>query len=185
MLDKEISTIIKKRRSIFPKQFNGDEISKNTVLEILRNANTAPSHKLTQPWFFKIFTKSGKQKLAHEIIKLKQKKSDIFEKKIISNFELSSHIICICMRRDKSKSIPEWEEIAATAMAVQNIWLSCVNSKIGGYWSSPDLIGKLNNFLNLSKHERCLGLFYLGIYDSIPLRSITRKDIETDIQWIE
>ena len=70
-------------------------------------------------------------------------------------------------------------------MAVQNMWLSCVNSKIGGYWSSPDVIGKLNNFLNLSKHERCLGLFYLGIYDSIPLRSITRKDIETDIQWIE
>ena len=82
MINRDVSKIIKKRRSIFPKQFNGDEISNNTILEILQNANTAPSHKLTQPWFFKIFTKSGKQKLANEIIKLKQKKSDIFEKKI-------------------------------------------------------------------------------------------------------
>ncbi len=180
-----LDKIIQSRRTVYPKNYINKKISKKIINRIIENANYAPTHKLTQPWFFKIFTKSGKQKLAHEIIKLKQKKSDIFEKKIISNFELSSHIICICMRRDKSKSIPEWEEIAATAMAVQNMWLSCVNSKIGGYWSSPDVIGKLNNFLNLSKHERCLGLFYLGIYDSIPLRSITRKDIETDIQWIE
>jgi len=185
MINRDVSKIIKKRRSIFPKQFNGNEISKNTVLEILKNANTAPSHKLTQPWFFKIFTKSGKKKLANEIIQLKQQHSDIFKKKIVSNFELSSHIICICMRRDKNKSIPEWEEIAATAMAVQNIWLSCVNSKIGGYWSSPYVIGKLNNFLNLSEDERCLGLFYLGMYDSIALRNLPRKDIERDIEWIE
>tara|TARA_B100000700_G_C14568866_1_gene634619 strand:+ start:74 stop:631 length:558 start_codon:yes stop_codon:yes gene_type:complete len=184
MIDKELSRNIKKRRSIFPNQFNGQLIDKETILELLKNANTAPTHKLTQPWFFKIFSKDGKKKLAHELIKNHTKKSDLFSKKINSNFELSSHIICICMRRDTTKSIPEWEEIAATAMAIQNIWISCVNSQIGGYWSTPNGVEKLNVFLNLKKHEKCLGLFYLGIFDSIKSRKIPRKDITKDTEWI-
>ena len=89
------------------------------------------------------------------------------------------------MRRDKAESIPEWEEIAATAMAVQNIWLSCVDSPIGGYWSTPKKINRLHTFLNLTKNERCLGLFYLGIYDGIKDRNLPRKDIENDIEWVE
>ena len=89
------------------------------------------------------------------------------------------------MRRDINKSIPEWEEIAATAMAVQNIWLSCVDSNIGGYWSTPKVINKLNSFLQLNQHERCLGLFYLGMYDSIKKRQLPRKKIEEDIHWYE
>ena len=31
------------------------------------------------------------------------------------------------MKRDLKESVPEWEEIAATAMAVQNMWLTCVD----------------------------------------------------------
>ncbi len=89
------------------------------------------------------------------------------------------------MRRDIKKSIPEWEEIAATAMAVQNIWLSCVNSNIGGYWSTPKNIQTLDTFLNLKKNEKCLGFFYLGVYKSIKNRTIPRKNIEDDIEWFE
>ena len=87
------------------------------------------------------------------------------------------------MKRDTTKSIPEWEEIAATAMAVQNIWLSCVNSKIGGYWSTPKEINKLSNFLHLKSNERCLGLFYLGLYDSVSERVLNRKNIKEDTEW--
>ena len=87
------------------------------------------------------------------------------------------------MRRDKTKSIPEWEEIAATAMAVQNIWLSCVKTNIGGYWSTPKGIEKLNKFLHLKKNEKCLGFFYIGMHEDIKERKIQRKDIETETEW--
>ena len=183
MLDYNLIKNIKKRRSIFPHQFNGKKIDQETILELLINANTAPSHKLTQPWFFKLFSGNAKSKLADALIEIHYPKSELFNKKIFSKFELTSHIICICMRRDPNKSVPEWEEIACTAMAVQNIWLSCVNSKIGGYWSTPKSIEKLNTFLNLEQNERCMGLFYLGIYDQIENRSIKRKDIKDDIEW--
>jgi len=178
MIDKEISTIINKRKSIFPFQFNGEKIEKKYILELLKNANTAPSHKLTQPWFFKVFSDQSKIKLALFL-------NTDPESKLMEKFNLSSHIICICMRRDIKKSIPEWEEIAATAMAVQNIWLSCVNSNIGGYWSTPKNIQTLDTFLNLKKNEKCLGFFYLGVYKSIKNRTIPRKNIEDDIEWFE
>ena len=183
MLDKHISINIKKRRSIFPHEFNGKKIDNATIIELLENSNTAPSHKLTQPWFFKIFSGKSKKKLADELTANHHPKSELFNKKIHAKFESSSHIICICMRRDLNESIPEWEEIASTAMAVQNIWLSCVNSNIGGYWSTPKSINKLDKFLMLSENERCLGLFYLGMYDSIKNRTLPRKNIKDDTEW--
>lgn len=186
MINQQISNLIKKRRSIFPNQFNGEEIEKQIIIELLKNANTAPSHKLTQPWFFKVFSKSSKIHLAQELIRQnKLLPQNPKENKLLQKFQNSSHIICICMRRDKTKSIPEWEEIAATAMAVQNIWLSCVDSNIGGYWSTPKGIEKLNKFLNLKKNERCLGFFYIGIYESIKERKIPRKNIEQDTDWFD
>ena len=185
MLDKKISNIIRSRKSVYPKDFNGKKISKNIVLQILKNANTAPSHKLTQPWFYKVFSGKSKIRLAEEITKQNNTNSTQFYDSLIQKFTNTSHVICICMRRDIKESIPEWEEIAATSMAVQNIWLSCVNTSIGGYWSTPRYISKLKNYLNLSVNERCLGLFYLGIYNTTQKRKLYRKDIESDIKWFE
>jgi nitroreductase len=58
--------------------------------------------------------------------------------------------------------LPEWEEIAATSMAVQNMYLTCTANQIGCYWSSHTVINHLGGFLNLEENQRCLGLFYLG-----------------------
>lgn len=69
------------------------------------------------------------------------------------------------MQRDVDECVPEWEEIAATAMAVQNMWLCCTELGIGGYWSSPALIDHMGPFLKLNEGERCLGFFYMGKFD--------------------
>tara|TARA_B100000965_G_C19574110_1_gene750512 strand:+ start:1245 stop:1802 length:558 start_codon:yes stop_codon:yes gene_type:complete len=185
MIKEQISNIIRARKSVYPRDFNGKSINKKTVLEILKNANTAPSHKLTQPWFYKVFLGGSKIKLAKAMYSCINTESIQLYENIINRFNKTSHVICVCMRRDPSQSVPEWEEVAATSMAVQNIWLSCVDSPIGGYWSTPSYANKLSGFLELSNNERCLGLFYLGLYDSVSLRKINRKDIENDIDWFE
>ena len=41
------------------------------------------------------------------------------------------------MNRDKQNRLPEWEEIAAVSMAVQNMWLTCYANNIGCYLSTP------------------------------------------------
>ena len=73
-----IDEIINTRRAIYPKQFSGEKISKKIILNILENGNMAPSHKLTQPWFFKIFCSSSKENLANEMInKYKESSLDL------------------------------------------------------------------------------------------------------------
>ena len=181
MLDKNISKYIKSRKTVYPIEFNGDIINDDVVMNILRNTNYAPSHKLTQPWIFKVFSSKSKNKLLAEIVKRTQL-TDLKKDKLVKNFKASSHIICICMRTHNN-ILPEWEEVAATAMAVQNLWLSLVGSNIGGYWSTPSYKDQLTEFLLLNKNEKCLGFFYLGTYDSTKKRNINRKSIEESVEW--
>ena len=85
--------------------------------------------------------------------------------------------------KKNSDLLPEWEEAAATAMAVQNLWISCVDSNIGGYWSTPKYIYKLRTFLKLNEDEICLGLFYLGIHNSKNERKTRRNNMSEKTQW--
>ena len=181
MINKKISEIIKSRKSIYPHQFNGEIISKEVIIQLIKNANYAPSHKMTQPWRFKIFLDNAKNKLLQEILKLNKDISENKKHKLEEKFEKSSHIICICMKKH-SDLLPEWEEIAATSMAVQNLWLSCSGSNIGGYWSTPKFVQNLNKFLSLDENEKCLGLFYLGVYEPNNIK-LEREDINKRIQW--
>tara|TARA_B100001287_G_C22606518_1_gene493002 strand:- start:183 stop:734 length:552 start_codon:yes stop_codon:yes gene_type:complete len=182
MINKKISCIIQSRRSVYPNEFNGETIKEDTINQLLENANCAPTHKMTQPWRFKIFCNGSKKKLLDEIITNKLV-NDNKKNKLLNSFNKSSHIICICMQKNK-ELLPEWEEIAATAMAVQNLWISCVDSNIGGYWSTPKYVNKLRTFLQLNKDERCLGFFYLGVHKSKNEKKIKRDNINKKIEWI-
>jgi len=181
MIDKKISSIIQSRKSIYPNEFNGKIIEEDIIVQLLENANYAPTHKMTQPWIFKIFCNDSKKKLLDEITRNKDL-SENKKKKLENSFNKSSHIICICMKKNDDL-LPEWEEIAATAMAVQNIWISCVGSNIGGYWSTPKYINTLRKFLKLNVDEICLGFFYLGVHSSKKINKKRRDNISEKIQW--
>ena len=99
MIKKEITSIIQSRKSVYPKEFNGEIIKDKDIFHLLENANHAPSHKMTQPWRFKIFCQNSKKKLLNEIMKV----TDFSESKkqnIENRFEKTSHIISICMKKN-------------------------------------------------------------------------------------
>ena len=185
-MNKQFNTILRERRSVFPIQFNGEIVDDSIIKEILFNANTAPTHKVTQPWLYKIFSSSSKLDLANEVVKLKfgNEVPKNEKENIIKKFNLTSHVICICLDRSDESLIPEWEEIAAVSMSVQNMWLTCTANNLGCYWSSPKIISMLDSFLKLENNQRCLGLFYIGKYADLPKRSLRKKDINEKIEWI-
>ena len=105
------------------------------------------------------------------------------EKNILDKCQMSNCIVGIFMKRSTAVSIPEWEEIAAVAMAVQNIWLSCADQKIGCYWSSPKYVETMHSFFDLEPNERCLGFMYLGKFDHRTLPVKERGRIESRLEW--
>ena len=161
-----LKEIIESRRSIFPKDYTGEEIEQEILDEILRSATFAPNHKRTKPWRFKIFKGEEKSRLGEklaEIYKNTVAPQHFLEKKYLSISEKAAKAnVIVTISVNFSGLLPEWEEIAATAMAVQNMYLTCTAHGIGSYWSSPGMIKHLDDFLNLEENQKCYGLFYMG-----------------------
>lgn len=165
--------IIQQRRAIYPEQYSEDvEISVDNIEGLLQSAHLAPTHKITEPWRFKVFhSRSSREELSMFLMEayksetaahvFSQAKMERTGKRAIR----SGAVIAICMVNDGR--VPEWEDLAATAMAVQNIWLAATSLGIGAYWSSPGYVGSeaCRTFLGLSAEERCLGFFYMGHFD--------------------
>lgn len=188
---KDIHELIRNRRSVFPAQYNDKPITKIFLKELLTNANWAPTHRHTEPWRFKVLTGDSKGKLGtflsdtYTDITPDDKFSPFKHKKILNNCESAEAIVAICMQRDLKERVPEWEEIAATAMAVQNMWLTCTAHKIGCYWSSPGLIDYVGDFFDLEEGERCLGFLYIGNYDQDLDLASKRSSIDEKVTWMD
>ena len=127
----EISTLIRERRSVFPKFYSEEKVDNQIIMEMLENANWAPTHKFTEPWRFVIFEGQGLLRYAEfqsDRYKQRSEASGTFDPNKYSKLKSKplqcSHIIAIGMRRDPNKSIPELEEIAAVSCAVQNMMLT-------------------------------------------------------------
>ncbi len=184
----DIFELIRQRRSVFPVQYNDRPIAKETIERLLEAANWAPNHKKTEPWRFKVLQGNSKDALgtflANKYQETEERPKKIKIKKLLENPSRAAAIIAICMQRDPKQSLPEWEELAATAMAVQNMWLCCTEMNLGCYWSSPGLIKYMDEFFEFQPGERCLGFFYLGYYDETPAEGV-RQPIDEKVEWME
>ncbi len=186
----QLNELIHLRRSTKPRLFNGTRIDDNIIWQILENANWAPNHGLTQPWRYKVFTDSGLEKLAYFQADL-YKKSTPEEKfkpekheRMKTNLLKSSHVVVICMERQKSEQILEIEEIEAVACSVQNMVLTAAAYQICSFWGSGGVTytEELKEFLGLGKKDKCLGYLYLGYSDN-PTTKSRRSPIQDKVEW--
>ena len=166
----KLQKAIENRRAIYPKQMSGDAIPVDIIDKMLELANWAPTHKRTEPWRFKVYAGKSVNTLIDKCKELyiKQTPADKFNafklEKLEKRKHQVSHILAICMQRNEAE-LPEFEEIAAVSMAVQNMWLYLASTqKYGGYWSTPSYVlsTEFANFLDLDEKEKCLGLFLVG-----------------------
>ncbi len=184
-----LSNIIKRRRSIFPASYTSEEIPVAVIKQILESANYAPTHKLTEPWRFIVFRNEGKIKLGQELARLYKEITPVhqfLQKKYDSIVEKAQQASCIITLNVhlNTEKLPEWEELAALACAVQNMALTAEALNVGAYWSSPGMLANLKEYLNLGDQEKCYGLFYMG-YHQEPARVAKRTPIEDKVKWIE
>lgn len=143
--------LIKSRRSIGPKEYTGERITATELETLLEAANWAPTHGKTEPWRYVVVSGYGAVQnylafldnwyterahlLSEETVTKFRKKLDSV---ILEWPEKVSHLIVLGMKRQAKpeKLMPEWEELCATAMAVQNIHLQATAMDIGVFWSS-------------------------------------------------
>ena len=162
---KILKQIIEQRKSSYPKEYSGEKIKEKVVQIILDSADFAPNHKRTTPWRFEVFREESKAELAIALAKAYQtaSNSEFSDKKLQSieeKFLQTDTIFTVSV--NYSGKVPQWEELAATAMAVQNMYLTCTAHEVGCYWSTPKEAEYLKDLLKLEDNQMCLGLFYMG-----------------------
>lgn len=188
-----INEVIQKRRSIYQAQYSGEPVDDAIVHKMLKNANWAPNHKLTEPWRFVVFTGAGIPKLARFQADLYKKittsdnsyKEERYQNLLMKPM-LSSHIISVGMKRDEKKSVPEIEEVGAVFCAVQNMYLTAAAYGIGAYLSTGGItyFEEAKEFFGLGSSDKLLGFFHLGI-SKTALPEGKRKPIEEKVNWIK
>jgi nitroreductase len=186
----EITEIIRNRRTIFPEQFSNRKVHREQIELILNNAIWAPSHGMTQPWRFTVFTDNALADLSEQLGRIyvdnipKEKQNDAKLAKMMNRPKLASAVIAISMKRDPDLRISEQDELLAVACAVQNMHLTCTAYGLGAFWATPAVIHTqdMNRFLELDESDKCLGLFYIG-YPEIEWPKGQRKPIEYVTTW--
>lgn len=186
-----LNEIIKSRRSIFVAQFDTEKKVSDAVIEqMLENANYAPTHYLTEPWRFTVFTGLGLEKFA-------QLQANLYQQKAGENIEQSkydkflkiplcaSHIITIGMKRHAMDKLPEVEEICSVASAVQNMQLTAHAYGVGCYWTTGGITyyEEAKSHFGLNKEDKLLGFLYVA-YSKAALQEAKRKPIAEKVQWV-
>lgn len=188
-----INQLIRQRRSIFPQQFSGEPVARELVELMLENANWAPTHGRTEPWRFIVFSGEALSTLGerHAALYKQEMPADKFKQEKYETLKIrpaqASQVIAICAAVDPTGRIPEIEEIAATACAVQNLHLTATALRLAGYWSSGGMTyhAGMKAILGLEETERCLGFFYLGRFDGPWPTGKRRTDGLSKVRWVE
>lgn len=186
----EITEVIRQRRSIQPKDLSQREVQRDILERILTNATWAPTHGLTQPWRFTVFTGPARSELSTFLgqeytritppEKFLQRKYDNVTQRVLQ----SNVVIAIGMVRDPKGKINERDELLATACAVQNMHLTCTAYGLGAFWATgAALTGDgMRAFLGLGPEDLALGLFHIG-YPAIEWPKGHRRPIDTLVTW--
>lgn len=188
----QINQLIRNRRSIYPNMFSGERVDDAIIEQMLENANWAPTHALTEPWRFKVFTEGGLQQLADFQAGLYREKSlaagnydEQKYQKLAQKPLQCSHIISIGMQRDPKEKIEELEEVAAVACAVENMYLTATAYGIGCYWGSGGITywPEARPFFDLGEQDRLLGFLYIGM-PRTKWPAGRRKPISEKVSWV-
>ena len=163
------------------------------VEQVLEAATWAPTHGLTEPWRFLVYTGSGRQRLADALPALYDATTPAADvrpekrEKLGSVFLQAPVVIAIVMARDLTGKIPELEDLLATGCAVQNLHLAASAAGLAGMWSTPPVAfhEASKPLFGLAEHERCLGFFFLGWpKPGAPTPRSQRRPLEEKVRWI-
>ena len=188
---KELSDIIRNRRSIKPADMNGNTIDNTQIHQLLELADWAPTHGRTEPWRFIVYEKEAKQQfcLAHAELFKEHTHPDKFTnakyEKIQQQADTLSHIIVVYMKRTLSNSIPAIEEIAAVSAAIENTLLGAAALNIAALWSTGGMTHhpSLKKYLGLGEEDIVMGLLLLGYTDQPAQIGKRNIPLENKVEW--
>lgn len=187
----DTSTLLLDRRSISPEKYSGRRVHREIVEQALQHGTWAPNHGLTQPWRFRVFMDEAATRLMEGLSQAYRAHAgegamDSKAEKIRNRGTRCNAIVALGLAHDAEGRFPLWEDEAALAAAVQNMYLMCTAHGIGGYWSTPKFLAHplAAEALGHSEGVQNKGLFYMGYPEGDWPTKGHRKPLEYVTEWI-
>lgn len=159
------------RRTVKPALMDSSrEIARDLLLEILEDAHWAPTHGLTQPWRFHVFTGEARTRLADALQTLYDQITPAAEirpekrARLRENSNQAQAIVAIAAHFEPGGKVSRLDELCSTACAVQNLLLSAHQRGLGSFWATPPVAcsQEFTAWLGLDSTHCSLGLVFLG-----------------------
>jgi nitroreductase len=185
-----IAKVIEHRRTIKPFMMNGHKIPNGHVAALLELADWAPTHGYTEPWRFVVYETPAEFCSVHANLYKENTPANDFNEGTFNNLsaqgDKASHIVIAIMKRGNLPKIPAFEEMAATACAVQNLLLGATALNIASYWGTGGMALKpaMKIYLGLGDEDQVVGILYLGYADEHPAGKRT-VPLEDKVNWIK
>lgn len=188
----EFNKLVQERRSVFQNDYSGERVDDTIINQMIENANWAPTHKLTEPWRFVVYTGDGLKQLAALQASYYKKittadgtfKEERYQN-LLTKPMLSSHIIVVGMKRDEKKSVPEVEEAGAVFCAIENMYLTAAANNVGCYLSTGGItyFQGAQELFGWGAEDKLIGFLHVGI----PKRQLPagrRKPVDEKVRWV-
>jgi len=133
---------------------------------ILKAGLRAPDHANLSPFRFIVCQGAGLQKLAdvyHEAAVKSEMETAAIEKTKTMTFRAPMIIVAIA-KTQEHKKVPEIEQVATTACAVQNMQMAAQAQGFNGMWRTGSFAYDPNvrSAFDLDKNDHIVGYLYLG-----------------------
>ena len=176
---------IRSRRSVG--KVGPERPPRETIERVLEAATWAPNHHLTQPWRFVVLAGEARRRLGETIARATLGEPTTEEER--AAFERAAAkplrapvVIAVAVEPAGSGKIPEIEEVAAGAAAVQNLLLAAHALGLAAIWRTGGgcYQAAVKEHLGFGPASHLIGLVYLGypvadppVRERIPADSLT------------
>ncbi len=178
---------IRERRSIGK---CSDEVPpRELIARILEAGRWAPNHHLTEPWRFFVLTGEARNGLGEAMATAAARLAETREaaerayQRAVDKPLRAPYVIAIAAVPDPS--VPEVEEVAATAAAGQNMLLAAHALGLAAMWRSGELAftPEVREFLGLPESAQVLGFLYVGFPAMEPPKRDRKPVDEVAVWW--
>lgn len=167
-----------------------DPVPRELIEKLLAAAVQAPNHYKVRPWRFVVLTGEGLKKLGDVMAASQQERHpewplEAFDK--CRSLPLRAPVlIAVGVDKPSEAKVLEFENVAATAAAVQNLLLAAYALGLGAKWRTDIWArdAKVKEFLGFEPDQHIIGFIYLG-YPEFVIESAPRPSFEDRTVWIE
>lgn len=181
--------VIRRRRTVDIGTLRPDPVRREMLEAILTAGTWAPTHGLTQPWHFTVFTGEARSRLgeifarAHAAGSAPDRESKAALDAQRARALKAPVWISLELHIPADSKFPEWEEHAALSSAAQNMLLAATAFGLVGKWASGAVMVSPVTAQALGAPS-LLGFIYLG-YPAGEVPDSRRAPLSEKVTWAE